>query len=504
MINNIQEIQEFICQAAVDSSCAVPGFRAPCRDNLPILMEKHLLRPGRSAHTLTHLTCLSLWRVLRSCWRFSRSRRALLLAFACLLYLFCLELWISHGNHDQNLTQGRRWILESIPGSPSPTLSNVIYITLKSIRHKPAILRATLRPKSRRKKVRNMENQSQDATHHYGEEMLKRAEARDSWTRVLRSFYKPGQLAAADNDDVSSIRIYSQKSPPWFSRADIETMHFLSKCKISHVEVFKPENAPPAVLFKSVSRFNQSLDHAGDCDGRCGVIKRPEDMSEVFAFHLDRVLGLNRSLVTISRRFHTPSGQLCPVTLYDPSVVPVPGSSSGSLRWRSYQTSLQYRCWQHGVPKPEWRCSSLHHHEWSKVTLFDFLLQNHQRLDRNCCGFRPRPQDSCVQLGYHRECSNVDNLELSHIVHRKSDPRRLVYVNNAAFFDRGEENLDFKLLEGIKDVSGRTSCSPCLWMNSSGRIREDAEASRSSSTLSRDERESYCATSTLTASKSSP
>lgn len=68
-------------------------------------------------------------------------------------------------------------------------------------------------------------------------------------------------------------------------------------------------------------------------------------------------------------------GQLCPVTLYDPSVVPVPGSSSGSLRWRSYQTSLQYRCWQHGVPKPEWRCSSLHHHEWSKVTLFDFLLQ---------------------------------------------------------------------------------------------------------------------------------
>ncbi|MCJ8733703.1 hypothetical protein PDJAM_G00226590 [Pangasius djambal] len=413
-------------------------------------MEKHLIRPGRSAHTLIHLTCLSFWRFLRSCWRFSRSRRALLLAFACLLYLFCLELWISRGDHDRNLTEGRRWILERIPGSPSPTRSNVVYITLKSKRHKPAVLRATLRPKSRRKKVRNVENQNQDTTHHHGEETLRRAESRDLWRQVLHSIYKPGQLS--DDDDGSSIRIYSQKSPPWFSQADIETMRFLSKCKISRVEVLEPENAPPALLFKSASGFNRSSGHAGECDGRCGVIKRPEDMSEVFAFHLDRVLGLNRSLATISRRFHALDGQPCPVTLYDPSVVPVPESRSGSLRWSSYQTSLQYRCWQRGIPKPEWSCSSLHHHEWSKVTLFDFLLQNHQRLDRNCCGFRPRPQDSCVQLGYHSECSNVDNLELSHIVHRKNDPRRLVYVNNNAFFDRDEENLDFKLLEGIKEL----------------------------------------------------
>lgn len=412
-------------------------------------MEKHLIRPGRSARTLLRLTCLSFWRVLRSCWRSSRSRRALLLAFACLLYLFCLELWIDSGDRDRNLTEGRRWILERIPGSTSPTRSNVVYITLKSKRHKPAILRATLRPKSRRKKVRNVENQSRDAARHRGEETLKRVESTDLWRKVLHSLYKPGQL---DDDDGSSIRIYSQKSPPWFSQADIETMRFLSKCKIGRVEVLEPENAPPALLFKSVSGFNRSSDHAGECDGRCGVIKGPEDMSEVFAFHLDRVLRLNRSSVAISRRFRALDGQLCPVTLYDPSVVPVPESRSGSLRWSSYQTSLQYRCWQHGVPKPEWSCSSLHHHEWSRVTLFDFLLQNHQRFDRNCCGFRPRPQDSCVQLGHHRECGNVDNLELSHIVHRKNDPRRLVYVNNNAFFDRDEENLDFKLLEGIKEL----------------------------------------------------
>lgn len=268
--------------------------------DLHILMENQLSRPGRSAHTLIHLTCMSLWRVVKSCWRFSRSRRALLLVFICLFYLFCLELWISHRDHDLKLTQGRRWILERIPGSPSPTHSNVVYITLKSKRHKPAILRATLRPKSRSKKVRNVENYSQDATYHHGEETQRRAESRDPWRLVLHSIYKPEQL----DGDGSSIRIYSQKPPPWFSQADIETMRFLSKCKISRVEVLEVENAPPALLFKGVSGFNHSSDHAGECDGRCGVIKRPEDMTEVFAFHLDRVLGLNRSLATISRRFH--------------------------------------------------------------------------------------------------------------------------------------------------------------------------------------------------------
>ncbi|KAK2517162.1 hypothetical protein Q9233_013363 [Columba guinea] len=41
-----------------------------------------------------------------------------------------------------------------------------------------------------------------------------------------------------------------------------------------------------------------------DCqDGRCGLIKRPGDLYEVLAFHLDRVLGLNRSLPAVARRF---------------------------------------------------------------------------------------------------------------------------------------------------------------------------------------------------------
>ena len=64
-------------------------------------------------------------------------------------------------------------------------------------------------------------------------------------------------------------------------------------------------------------------------------------------------------------------GQLCPVTLWDPSITPI----SGQLTWSSYQTSLKYKCWQRGTPKPEWSCTSVHHHEWSRMALFDFLLQ---------------------------------------------------------------------------------------------------------------------------------
>lgn len=269
-----------------------------------ILMEKHPICSARSARTLLHLTCLSFWRFFRSCWRSSRSRSAFLLALACLLYLFCLELWSGHGNYDLNVSEGRRWIVESVPGSLSPTRSNVVYITLRSKRHKPAVLRATLRPKSRRKKARNVRNPSRDVTRHRGEETLRLAESSDPWGQLIHSFYKAGRLHD-DGGDRSFIRLYSQKSPPWFSQADIDTMQFLSQCKISHVNVLKQVNFSPVLLFKSVKGFNQSLDHAGRCDGRCGVIKRPEDVSEVFAFHLDRVLRLNRSLVAISRRFHS-------------------------------------------------------------------------------------------------------------------------------------------------------------------------------------------------------
>uniref|UniRef100_A0A673T4B6 Golgi associated kinase 1B n=1 Tax=Suricata suricatta TaxID=37032 RepID=A0A673T4B6_SURSU len=73
-----------------------------------------------------------------------------------------------------------------------------------------------------------------------------------------------------------------------------------------------------------------------------------------------------------------PDGRPCPVILWDSSLSPTSNEthSSVKLTWGTYQQSLKQKCWQNGrVPKPEWGCTEVHHHEWSKLALFDFLLQ---------------------------------------------------------------------------------------------------------------------------------
>ncbi|RXM28389.1 Protein FAM198B [Acipenser ruthenus] len=132
------------------------------------------------------------------------------------------------------------------------------------------------------------------------------------------------------------------------------------------------------------------------------------DMSEVFAFHLDRILGLNRSVPAVCRRF-TPfqDGHPCPVILWDSSLSPADNEAQSTV---------------------------------------------YNRLDRNCCGFKPRKEDTCVERGLYLKCDDQDNIELVHIIQRKLDPRHLVFIDNRGYFDRGEDNLDFKLLKGIKEL----------------------------------------------------
>lgn len=77
--------------------------------------------------------------------------------------------------------------------------------------------------------------------------------------------------------------------------------------------------------------------------------------------------------------------------------------------------------------------------------------QIHSRLDQSCCGFRPRQEDVCKEVGPGASCKNPDDIKLANIVHRSHDLRHLVFTNNKGFFDRNEDNLDFRLLEGIKE-----------------------------------------------------
>lgn len=56
-----------------------------------------------------------------------------------------------------------------------------------------------------------------------------------------------------------------------------------------------------------------------------------------------------------------------------------------------------------------------------------------------------------MQQGLKLKCSDQDAVDLTHIVQRRHDRRHLVFVGNKGFFDRNEDNLDFKILQGINE-----------------------------------------------------
>lgn len=69
-------------------------------------------------------------------------------------------------------------------------------------------------------------------------------------------------------------------------------------------------------------------------------------------------------------------GQLCPVVLWD-ARVHTEGNSVLKLTWGEYQNTLEQRCLMPKSvgPKSDSIGSTVHHYEWSKLALFDFLLQ---------------------------------------------------------------------------------------------------------------------------------
>ncbi|XP_077434969.1 Golgi-associated kinase 1B [Vanacampus margaritifer] len=360
-------------------------------------------------------------------------KRTLTAAIVCALYLFFTQVdlslrsptWTTAG---QNQVAPRGVLNLGLlkHDSAVPTRSNVVYITLKSKRLKPANIRGTVRPKLRRK------------------------------VRRTTLPHSNSQNGSETEPLVSSIRIYSRTPPPWLSAHDVGAMRALASANVLRVE--HPPGAPWPLLVFEGTRLEESK-------AACGLALGPVESVEVFAFHLDRVLGLNRTLPAVSRKLaFLHDGQPSPVVTWDTSLY----SDGVSLTWAEYQKSLKQRCWvQNVAPKPESGCSAVHHYEWSKLALFDFLLQIHKRLDPSCCGFKPRQQDGCHETGRHFECAQRDGVRLANMVRRRHDPRHLVLTINKGYFDRNEDNLDFRLLEGIKELP---ECA--LSVLRSGRLRE--------------------------------
>ncbi|NXQ97755.1 F198B protein, partial [Sagittarius serpentarius] len=455
------------------------------------------------------ICCLCPPRVLRlwTCRR-PRTRRNLLAGTACVIYLGFLISQVGHvlpqhkGGHQKissrSLQDAAQTPFLGIPldGTLSPpnfqepqlgsngTLlpPNVVYITLRSKRSKPANIRGTVKPKRRKKHATPLsyrqhftkatfmsreEAFAQEpgrATHAAGtigaaialearKHQLDEHRRKGKATRERghrRPGGIPGAIKAQPQSEESNIRIYSESSPSWLSKDDILNMRMLADSQIESIQE-APSHKAVLVVFER----GPSTTGAACNQGHCGIVKRPLDMSEVFAFHLDRILGLNRSLPSVSRRSEFfQDGQACPVILWDSSLSPTDNNTHSSVRltWGRYQQLLKQKCWQNGkVPKAEWGCTEIHHHEWSKMALFDFLLQIYNRLDRSCCGFKPLKEDSCMQQGLKLKCSDQDAVDLTHIVQRRHDRRHLAFIDNKGFFDRNEDNLDFKILQGINE-----------------------------------------------------
>ncbi|XP_055985327.1 Golgi-associated kinase 1A [Sorex fumeus] len=247
--------------------------------------------------------------------------------------------------------------------------------------------------------------------------------------------------------------------PPWLTDHDMQSLRLLAQGQVvgkarvpGHGQVLQVGFAAETALHNVSAGLGQLCS-----GGHCGLIKRPGDLSEVLSFHVDRVLGLRRSLPALARRFFSPllpyrytDGAPRPVIWWAPDVQhlsdPDDDQNSVTLGWLQYQALLAHGCSWLGQPP----CLGIQHAEWARLALFDFLLQVHDRLDRYCCGFKPQPGDPCVEERLHEKCRNPSELRLVHILVRSNNPSHLVYIDNAGNLELTEDKLNFRLLEGIK------------------------------------------------------
>ncbi|NXC04148.1 F198A protein, partial [Orthonyx spaldingii] len=255
-------------------------------------------------------------------------------------------------------------------------------------------------------------------------------------------------------------------TPPWLSDDDLQKMRLLSSGQVvsktrvpAHGQIMRVGlRAVGDAKGDAKGDVSPASPEGGCQDGCCGLIKRPGDLYEVLAFHLDRVLGLNRSLPAVARRF---TSHLLPYSYTDGAPRPIiwwapdlqhledanNDQNSCALGWLQYQEMLQPH--RPTLVARDTPCSSILHSEWSRLALFDFLLQVHDRLDRYCCGFQPDPSEPCVEEMLHEKCRNPAELVLVHILVRRSTPSRLVFIDNAGRPQHPEEKLNFRLLQGI-------------------------------------------------------
>lgn len=295
--------------------------------------------PDKPGQLINWFVCTLCGPRVRKLWssRRPRTRRNLLLGTACAIYLGFLVSQVGRASlqHRRATEKGPRQSRDTaeapfpelpLDGTLAPPESqgngttlqpNVVYITLRSKRSKPANIRGTVKPKRRKKYAVASALPGQEGLDGASLQLQEAARAADAelpgyiqgenlaksgerpW-RLLPGLGVPGggsdfQLPQARE---SNIRIYSESAPSWLSKEDIHRMRLLADGAGSGLQPVSPHSRSRLLVLQGSTSGS-----VPGCDrSPCGLVKQPLDMSEVFAFHLDRILGLNRTLPAVSRK----------------------------------------------------------------------------------------------------------------------------------------------------------------------------------------------------------
>ncbi|XP_002738973.1 Golgi-associated kinase 1B-like [Saccoglossus kowalevskii] len=291
----------------------------------------------------------------------------------------------------------------------------------------------------------------------------------------------PRDLTAEDKEFWEAIKKldnpnlrFAKYLPQWLSKDDVLRMELMSHENVSHVFSVFSHPRLKEVIFRDTS--GRVIDSFKDCVDECAMQKSASDINEVYAFHLDRVLGFNRSLPVVARTFggntsekayenfgnRFSDGKSRPFVWWDKHISHSgslqPDQNSMSLWWLDYQTQLASRCnakdnEEESRRKEECNSNHVRHIEWGRLAAYDFLLQNHDRIDRSCCGYDRDEGELCFTNGVHEnECVDINRQHLVHIFTHTYDDTRLVYIDNAINVNRSVDHLNYRLLEGIDEI----------------------------------------------------